>query len=250
MSYNDYASYSLDPLSRPRFYGVYRASVLSNSDFENKKRLKVIVPQITGSDSMDLVPPCVSSGSLSNIRVPEIGESIWVIFESGDPEYPLWITDSWYSGGSSLGYCGSFLSTTIQASSTTAKAVTFNRTTLSNGITLSNSSRINFTKTGTYSISFQGQLYQSSSANNQPEIHIWLKKNGNANIDNSTWQYDTSTQMHYVVPSFNYMGTFSAGEYIEFYWHSSDPVNLWSSGANSTIGMPGIPSAVVNVTQI
>jgi len=100
MSYNEYSSYSLDPLNRSRFYGIYQGTVLDNTDFENKKRLTVIVPQVTGSDSLTLVRPSAPSGVLNSIQIPEVGAYVWVMFESGDPNYPVWMSST---GGSSTG---------------------------------------------------------------------------------------------------------------------------------------------------
>lgn len=90
MSYSEYTTYSLDPLGRPRFYGIYRGNVVDNVDPQSKNRLGIVVPQVTGSDRLSLVEACLPpvSGAIS---LPEVGSNVWVMFESGDPSYPVWI---------------------------------------------------------------------------------------------------------------------------------------------------------------
>jgi len=246
MSYSDYTDYNMDPLGRVRFYGTYRATVKNNVDYENKKRLSLIVPQVSGSDTIDLVDPAVSSGSISSITVPEIGETVWVVFESGDPSYPLWMSGA--GSGASQGSYGSFYSNSTQASSTSAQAVTLTDKTEAIGVSLSNYSKLNFSVAGTYNIQFSAQLYQPS--NGSPTITFWIKKNG-TNVPETTWQYDLSNQNHYAVPSFNYTATFVANDYIEFYWSSTQSVNLQYYPAHTTSPVyPVTPSVVVNIQQV
>jgi len=249
MSYNLYSDYSIDPLNRPRFYGVYRASVLNNVDPEGKKRLTLVVPQITGSDTMVLVPPCVSSGALADTRVPSIGESVWVIFESGDPGYPLWITDAGYANRTYLGYCGSFTSSVRQTSTTGVSTITFDATQISNGVSLVSGSQIKVANAGTYNFQFGGQIHQT--VNGSPAINIWIRKNGVDLVPGSTWQFDLSNQNHFSVPAFSYILTLAAGDYIEFQWTSTSTVYLDYFAEHTTAPIyPATPSAVVNVIQV
>lgn len=92
MSYSDYLHYSLDPTGKTRFYGIYRGLVANNYDPESKNRLSVVIPQVTGSDRLDLVPACFPPILASSpVVLPEIATEVWVMFESGDPNYPVWI---------------------------------------------------------------------------------------------------------------------------------------------------------------
>jgi hypothetical protein len=92
MSYSEFTQYGIDPIGKTRFYGIYSGIVTNNVDFENKKRLSVIVPQVTGSDDLILVKPSAPSDTLSSIHLPAIGANVWIIFESGDPNYPVWMS--------------------------------------------------------------------------------------------------------------------------------------------------------------
>ena len=66
--------------------GVYRGVVLSNVDPHARLRLLVDVPQI-GVDSL-WAAACLPLGANS---VPQIGDTVWVSFESGNADYPVWL---------------------------------------------------------------------------------------------------------------------------------------------------------------
>lgn len=73
-----------------RFYGVYRGVVVDNSDPESQNRLRIQVPQILGQAitnwAWGILPAVTGS-----IFLPEPGAGIWVMFEGGDPNFPLWL---------------------------------------------------------------------------------------------------------------------------------------------------------------
>lgn len=245
MSYNNYINYSLDPIDKPRLYGLYKGVVTDNTDSTNSNKLSVMVPQLIGGQSFDSVAPCVAPGS--SFILPAIGDNVWVAFEAGDLSYPVWLGSSTpYTG--SMGNFGSFISTTTQTSSTTAAAVTFNSAPASNGITLFSSSKLKFLNSGIYKVQFLGQVYQST--NGTPVINIWMRKNGSSDIPNSTWQYDLSNQNHYAVPSFSYIGQFLAGEYVEIYWNSTSTTYLQYTAASTSPPYPATSSALVNIQQV
>jgi hypothetical protein len=248
MSYNDYINYSIDPIDKPRLYGIYKGIVTNNIDHTNSSKLSVMVPQIIGGQSFDSVPPCGTTGS--DYLVPDIGDNVWVAFESGDTSFPVWIAPSvTYTTTTSgaLGYYGSFYSNTTQTSSTSGIPITFDGSSENNGISISSSSRITFTHAGTYNVQFAGQLHQTS--NGSPAINIWMKKNG-VDVPDSTWQYDLSNQMHFSVPAFNYIATFAAGDYVQFYWTATSTIYLTYFPASTSPTYPITPSVVVNVVQV
>jgi len=73
---------------------------------------------------------------------------------------------------------GAFQDSTDQtaANTTTGYAVTFNTTDYSNGIYVSNSSRLNVRNYGIYNIQFSFQY--KNTTNDGQDIDIWFKKNG------------------------------------------------------------------------
>ena len=77
------------------------------------------------------------------------------------------------------------------ANTTTAYAITFDTTELSNGITLSNSSRINVSQAGIYNIHFTIQV--KNTVNDSEDIDIWFRKNG-TNIAASNKRFGMSAR--------------------------------------------------------
>ena len=82
------------------FYGKYRGTVINNIDPELRGRLTLMVP-----DVLDLIPstwaePCVplagpTGPPMGVYMVPPIGAGVWVEFEKGDPNYPIWTGCRW-----------------------------------------------------------------------------------------------------------------------------------------------------------
>ena len=71
-----------------KYYGTYRGTVYSTRDPLNKRRIRVTVPQVLGSAPTEWAWPVDSSGAHQHI--PAIGQGVWVMFEGGDPSFPLW----------------------------------------------------------------------------------------------------------------------------------------------------------------
>jgi len=76
--------------SDKRFYGIYRGIVFDNNDPKNLNRIKMQVPQILGNAVTGWawgVHPAVTA----TLFVPDPGTGVWVMFEGGDPNFPLWL---------------------------------------------------------------------------------------------------------------------------------------------------------------
>lgn len=71
-----------------QFTGAYRGVVLDTRDPANRNRIKVKIPAITGDSMSEWVPPMVSGGY---VVTPSPGEQVWILFEAGDVNYPLWL---------------------------------------------------------------------------------------------------------------------------------------------------------------
>ena len=78
----------LDSSGNRRFYGVYRGTVTDSKDPDNKRRIKATVPQVLGTEPTDWAWPVDSSTTYS--EPPKVGQGVWVIFEGGDPSFPIW----------------------------------------------------------------------------------------------------------------------------------------------------------------
>jgi uncharacterized protein involved in type VI secretion and phage assembly len=86
-----------------RFYGKYRGLVVDNVDPEQLGRLRIQVPSVLGSEVVTgWAMPCVPYGGDVNqgfFFVPEIGGGVWVEFEEGNLEYPIWVGTFWSKPG-------------------------------------------------------------------------------------------------------------------------------------------------------
>ena len=141
---------------------------------------------------------------------------------------------------------GSFYSTQDQlaASTSTGYGVTFNSTHHSDGITLSNNSRINVTYAGTYQFSITLQIEHNNSS--EATVTVWEKRNGTTDTPYSGHLFDVKGNDFYVV---NWVFTrhLEANDYIEVYWATTDTqLNLHSEAATAL--HPGVASATIDVT--
>jgi uncharacterized protein involved in type VI secretion and phage assembly len=84
---------------RPRFYGKYRGTVINNIDPMQIGRVMVMVPDVSAFIPSGWAMPCVPVGGLQMgfFTVPPIGAGVWVEFEQGDPDYPIWTGCFWGS---------------------------------------------------------------------------------------------------------------------------------------------------------
>jgi hypothetical protein len=78
-----------------KYFGLYRGTVLNNVDPERRGRLLLTVPDVLKVFPSTWAEPCTSlagppgPGSGTYI-VPTIGAGVWVQFEQGDVNYPIW----------------------------------------------------------------------------------------------------------------------------------------------------------------
>lgn len=86
--------------TRTAFYGKYRGTVIDNNDPQSMARLKAIVPAVLGTVPTGWALPCSPyAGPLSGLHVvPPVGAGVWMEFEGGDPDYPIW-TGGWWGSG-------------------------------------------------------------------------------------------------------------------------------------------------------
>lgn len=80
-----------------RYLGKYRATVFNNVDPMNLGRIQAIVPDVQGLTPTTYALPCLPAagrGSGSYL-LPEIGSAVWIEFEQGDPDFPIWTGCFW-----------------------------------------------------------------------------------------------------------------------------------------------------------
>lgn len=71
-----------------RYFGVYRGIVKSRKDPLNKRRIQVTVPQTTGEQVTNWAWPLEPAHTHN--EVPPVGQGVWIMYQGGDPDYPLW----------------------------------------------------------------------------------------------------------------------------------------------------------------
>jgi uncharacterized protein involved in type VI secretion and phage assembly len=90
------AMYEMAELMEGCFYGKYRGLVTDNQDPMGRGRLKVLVPAVM--DDVDIwAMPCVpyAGKNMGLYAIPEKDTGVWVEFEAGDPNYPIWVGCYW-----------------------------------------------------------------------------------------------------------------------------------------------------------
>jgi hypothetical protein len=110
-----------------KYYGIYRGTCYDNADPENTNRIILICPQVLGTNLSNWAHPMIpitnngthdnhtdeyttssvndggqyasshthtvtlNSAHSSHITMPDINQSVWVMFEGGDPNFPIWV---------------------------------------------------------------------------------------------------------------------------------------------------------------
>lgn len=83
--------------SEHRYYGKYRGTVVNNIDPENRGRIQAIVPDVQGLAPSTYAMPCLPAAGKGSgaYFLPEIGSGVWIEFEQGNPDYPIWTGCFW-----------------------------------------------------------------------------------------------------------------------------------------------------------
>jgi hypothetical protein len=83
-----------------KYFGKYRGTVLINKDPELRGRLTLNIPDVLGPIPSTWAEPCVplagpTGPPMGVYMVPPIGAGVWVEFEHGDPNKPVWVGCRW-----------------------------------------------------------------------------------------------------------------------------------------------------------
>ena len=81
-------------------FGLYRATVLSNIDPTKTGRLQLQFPLAGTVIPSTWAVPCLSAAdaravALREFVLPPIGSMVWVMFDAGDPDFPIWMGCAW-----------------------------------------------------------------------------------------------------------------------------------------------------------
>ena len=150
---------------------------------------------------------------------------------------------------------GAFQDSTDQvaANTTTAYAVTFNTTDFNNGVTLSNSSRLNVSQSGIYNVQFSIQF--TNTTNSSQDVDVWFRKNG-TNIDKSNSRFGFAPRKgagdpFHTIAAINYFVSLNANDYVEIMWRTTDVgVSIEQYPAGTSPTRPAVPSAIVTLSFV
>lgn len=85
---------------RTQFFGKYRGLVVDINDPLMLARLRADVPAVLGDVTSGWALPCVpyAGDGVGLHTIPPTGAGVWIEFEGGDPDYPIW-TGGWWGDG-------------------------------------------------------------------------------------------------------------------------------------------------------
>jgi uncharacterized protein involved in type VI secretion and phage assembly len=80
-----------------KFYGKYRGTVINNVDPEQIGRIQAIVPDVSNVVPTSWAMPCLPGAGINTgmFTVPPIGGGVWIEFEQGNPDHPIWTGGYW-----------------------------------------------------------------------------------------------------------------------------------------------------------
>ncbi|MCC8250473.1 phage baseplate assembly protein V [Saccharothrix luteola] len=86
-----------------RYLGKYRGTVFNNVDPERRGRIQALVSDVYGTTPSTFALPClpVAGPQMGHYVVPPVGAGVWVEFEQGNKDFPIW-TGCWYGSQAEL----------------------------------------------------------------------------------------------------------------------------------------------------
>lgn len=92
--------------AKPVFYGKYAGVVTDNEDPKEIGRIRAQVPAVLGEEEpCGWALPCAVFGGGKDrglFALPDVGDTVWIEFQGGDPSLPIW-TGTFWSAPSSTG---------------------------------------------------------------------------------------------------------------------------------------------------
>ena len=83
-----------------QYFGKYRGKVENNIDPMMLARVQVSAPAVLGDGKLSWAMPCVpyAGSSVGFFAIPPNGANVWVEFEAGDTDYPIYSGCFWGVG--------------------------------------------------------------------------------------------------------------------------------------------------------
>ncbi len=89
--------------SSNKYFGKYRGTVINNVDPMQTARLMVQVPDVLGMTPSFWAMPCVPTAGIQMgmFFIPPIDAGVWVEFERGETDFPIW-TGCWWGSAAEV----------------------------------------------------------------------------------------------------------------------------------------------------
>jgi uncharacterized protein involved in type VI secretion and phage assembly len=86
-----------------RFYGKYRGTVINNIDPMQMGRIQAMVPDVSNVIPSSWAMPCfpVTGKQMGAWMIPQVGTGVWIEFEQGDADYPIW-SGCWFGSAAEV----------------------------------------------------------------------------------------------------------------------------------------------------
>lgn len=83
-----------------KFYGKYRGKVEVNLDPLGVGRIQVSVADVMGDGTLSWAMPCLPGAGpgVGIFVIPPVSANVWIEFERGDPDFPIWSGGFWDTG--------------------------------------------------------------------------------------------------------------------------------------------------------
>jgi uncharacterized protein involved in type VI secretion and phage assembly len=86
-----------------KYYGKYRGTVFNNVDPMQQGRIQALVPDVLGEAPSSWAMPCLPlSGIQAGVyAIPAPLAGVWIEFEQGDPDHPIW-SGCWFGSAAEV----------------------------------------------------------------------------------------------------------------------------------------------------
>jgi hypothetical protein len=148
------------------------------------------------------------------------------------------------------GSYGAFQDDTTQSgSANVSHSIKLGTTDLSNGVYITDGTKMTVAYAGTYDIQFSAQVDRLSGSGTD-EVYFWLKKNG-VNVPNTTGVVTISgaALAAKTIAAWNYVIDANASDYFELVWQTTNS-NIVLPYLAATGNIPAIPSVITTVTRV
>jgi len=83
-----------------RYFGKYRGTVIDVTDPNNQCRIRATVPAVLGDQPSGWAMPAAPFAGAGHgfVMLPAVGDGVWIEFEAGQLDNPIWSGGWWASG--------------------------------------------------------------------------------------------------------------------------------------------------------